>query len=670
MIDRYREGSRVAAPRLLDAATLWVALREIGPPDQLSQTLGQRVQTHLSGLFLPWIAPCPPANKKRLWLENMFYNTHMLSDRQLAHVLIPNLPVQVERPRLGPGPLLIVSTLEAGTLLACSSEARALGLGPGSSRYAAQQLLPDALCAEADEHAYHALHAAVQAALQTFTPEVETIGLGEWVVDLRGIRARAESGERQSGERGTKNERRGAKSEERVEEVSANVQADSPKRSRSPRKPRKESGEKTPAEERLDSSQTTTSGNTRSTYSQAPLFERAVTTQPRLVMDIPSKPAPTTAVPLHKIQPTQETLRQIAQELARAVQSASGLQVQIGVAANRFTAEQAAKSVERGAKNVASRSTLHAPRSTLLIPAGEEARFLAPLPIDTLPHLPGEIRRRLHLLDLHTLGDLAALRKPAVLSQFGSEFAGLYELACGRDPRPVRVDVPPLRVVRSLLLPELVDRGLILNALGRLSRQVGRALQRSGHHAEALRLTLALDDGRRLEIGAAVKPPSSDETRLMRLAAQLLGRLDVPAPVVSAAVSVYPLRSWHLGYYQRALREANVIDEKQGRLEEALHAVARRFGDAAVRVAAFFGPPLPLPITIDLNADGQPLHFCLGGRGYAVLAVEETWREERRWWDRPIRRDYFRVQVGDGSPRTLYQDLDRLTWHLDRAWPR
>ena len=564
----------------------------------------------------------------------------MLPERRLAHVWIPNLPIQVERPRVGPGALLIENTLRPGTLLACSAEAAALGLGPGNSRYTAQQLLPDALLVDADEHAYHAIHAAAQAALQTFTPEVETVGLGEWVMDLRGVwgERSGERGERGSGERGA------------------------------------ESGE-------------------RRELRQASLFERAVAAQPRLLGDALTEPEPheprtaagkarrraqaasssssSSEEPSAMLRAKGEALKALATAIAEAVQSASGLQVRIGVAANRFTAEQAAKLSPEASAMIDAHSPSSAPRSPLLlVPSGEETGFLAPLSIERLPHLPGEARRRLHLLDLHTLGDLAALRKPAVLRQFGGDFAGLYELACGRDPRPVRADAPPLRIVRSLLLPDLVDRGLILNALGRLARQVARALQRGGHHAEALRLTLTLDDGRHLEIGGALTPPSSDETRLMRYAAQQLGRLDVPAPVVSAAVSAYPLRSWHLGYHQRALREAGRVSEKQGQLEEALHTLARRFGDAAVRVAALFGPPLPLPIEVELNPQGQPATFQLGGRNYAVLVVEETWREERRWWDRPIRRDYFRIQVGDGSPRTLYQDLDRETWHLDRAWPR
>lgn len=587
----------------------------------------------------------------------------MLPERRLAHVWIPNLPIQVERPRVGPGALLIEDTLRPGTLLACSAEAAALGLGTGSSRYTAQQLLPDAILVDADEHAYHALHTTVQATLQTFTPEVETVGLGEWVMDLRGVwgERSVERGECESVERGE----RGSAGAESVERGARE----------------RGSGE-------------------RRELRQASLFERAVAAQPRLLGDALTEPEPhephtaagktrrrtqaaSSSSPSSQessamLRAKGEALKALATAIAEAVQSACGLQVRIGVAANRFTAEQAAKlSPEASAMtdahppSSAPRSPLPAPRSTpLLVPPGEEAGFLAPLSIERLPHLPGEARRRLHLLDLHTLGDLAALRKPAVLRQFGGDFAGLYELACGRDPRAVRADAPPLRIVRSLLLPDLVDRGLILNALGRLARQVARALQRGGHHAEALRLTLTLDDGRHLEIGGTLTPPSSDETRLMRYAAQQLGRLDVPAPVVSAAVSAYPLRSWHLGYHQRALREAGRVSEKQGQLEEALHTLARRFGDAAVRVAALFGPPLPLPIEVELNPQGRPATFQLGGRSYAVLVVEETWREERRWWDRPIRRDYFRIQVGDGSPRTLYQDLDRETWHLDRAWPR
>ncbi|MBL8058520.1 MAG: hypothetical protein JNK29_17585, partial [Anaerolineales bacterium] len=399
----------------------------------------------------------------------------------------------------------------------------------------ARQLAPEARVVAADELAYHAAHGALEASLRQFTPAVETVGLGEFLADARGLAA-----------------------------------------------------------------------------------------------------------------------DQLA-ELLRATQAASGLSVSLGAAAGKFPAQQAALAAGAGRlKNIA---------------PGEEARWLAPLSVGVLPHLPGELRRRLHLLDLHTLGDLAALRKPAVLRQFGGELAGLYELARGNDPRPLNPDVPPLRVVRSLrLAAPVAERGVLFNITQRLSRQIGGTLSTRGYHAEALKLTLTGADGRRWEAGQALKPPTSDAARLGRLAAQLLGRLAPTAPVEAVIIGVYPLRGWHLGAHQVALAEAGA-PARQRELENTLQLLMRRFGEAVIRVAALLGPPLPLPAAVTLNAAGFPARLEYGGQTRLILGLEEAWREERSWWERPVRRDYFRVQLADGSLRNIFQDLINGGWFLDRAWP-
>jgi hypothetical protein len=310
------------------------------------------------------------------------------------------------------------------------------------------------------------------------------------------------------------------------------------------------------------------------------------------------------------------------------------------------------------------------PGGGLVVPAGGEAHFLAPLPLSVLPNLPGELRRRLTLFDLHTLGDLAALRKPAVLRQFGGEMAGLFELARGNDPRPLNPDVPPLRLVRSLALPEPVrERQPLLRALARLCWQLSRDLERRGCHAEALKLTLLAEHGP-LEAAQAAKPPTSDEARLSRLAALLLGKLNVTAPVHRLALSAYPLRSWHLGWHQVALREQAAGDQGP-RLEEALQLLAHRFGQAAIRVAALLGPPVPVPIGVGLDAAGRPARLRVGGRVIGLAGVDDHWREERQWWEARggIRRDYFRVVLPDGSLRKIFQNLADGEWYLDRSWP-
>jgi hypothetical protein len=225
--------------------------------------------------------------------------------------------------------------------------------------------------------------------------------------------------------------------------------------------------------------------------------------------------------------------------------------------------------------------------------------------------------------------------------------------------------------VRSLRLAGPVrERQPLLNAVQRLCWQLSKVLTHKGYHAEALKLTLYTAAGGPVELGQAAKPPTSDEARLGRLAAQLLGRLPVTAPVVAVAVSVYPLRAWHLGAHQIDLLRAGV-PEKQLRFESALQLLVHRFGQAIVRVAALLGPPVPLPVAVTLDDCGAPASLAFGGLVRRVVAIHERWREERHWWDegRALRRDYYRVTLADDSYRNIFQDLVTHAWYLDRAWP-
>lgn len=468
----------------------------------------------------------------------------------IACVLAPNLPIQVERQRRKvDGSLLIAHPVDGATVFAMSDDAAEAGVQTGMSLYPARQIMPSALVIEPDEMTYHACHGAIEAALRAFSPAIETVGLGEFLVDVRGL-----------------------------ERIHKNDQA-------------------------------------------------------------------------------------LAEAMGSATQSASGLSVQVGMATGKFTAQHATRSAPQN--------------GACVVAPGTESNFLASLPITILPNLPGEMRRRLHLFDLYTLGDLVAIKKPAVLRQFGPEMSGLYELARGNDPRPLNPDVPPLRIIRSLRLTSPVtERHVLLNATHRLCWHLSKTLVEKGYHAEAVKLSLAGEDGQPLEIGQALKPPTSDENRLGRLTAQLLGRLQFKAPVVSVVLSVYPLRSWHLGLHQIALAacaprsgvEAGV-SAKQTRLEETLQLLCHRFGQAVLHIAALLGPPVPLRIRVALNAEGVPARLAFGGESRVVMGIDEYWREEKFWWDRPIQRDYFRVLLADGSLRNIFQNLINGEWYLDRAWP-
>jgi len=469
----------------------------------------------------------------------------MFTAPRLGYVLIPNLPIQAERLHRPPGvPLLIAHPVELDRVLAMSDEATSAGVEAGMALREARQMMPRALVIEPDEADYHLRHEAASAALRAFTPAVETVALGEFLVEARGFR-----------------------------------------------------------------------------------------------MDD----------------------RSLALELSSAGHAASGLTVQVGVAAGRFAAQQAARQAAGG---------------ILAVPPGQEAAFLAPLPITILPGLPGEARRRLELLDIHTLGHLAALKKAALMRQFGADAFGpqmawLYDLAQGHDPRPLNPDVPPLRLIRTFSLNEPVaDRQILLNVAGRLSWRIGQALTRNGYQAEALKLSALAVTGTELHAGQAVKPPTADEARLARLAGQLLGSLTFTTPVMRLTLCAYPLRHWSAGAQQMALVSVEG-QARQSRLTETLQLLQHRFGQAIIRIAARLGAPAPLKVEVgQKGACGCPADFEVGGWRHTVVGVDEQWREERHWWDlRPVRRDYYRVLLADGALCNLFQDLVNGEWYLDRAWP-
>jgi nucleotidyltransferase/DNA polymerase involved in DNA repair len=344
--------------------------------------------------------------------------------------------------------------------------------------------------------------------------------------------------------------------------------------------------------------------------------------------------------------------RDLACQLVREVRDAAGLpNVRAGIAGAKFAAEQAARAARPGGGYV--------------VEPGDDRAFLSPLPLSALP-LDAEMAHRLRLLGVRTLGALAALPRLAVVRQFGPHAGPLHDLACGSDARPVQADAPPLRLSRAYVFDEpLTSREPLLAHAGRAAAELAAALERRGYQAEGLRLRLEDENGAAQEKGAPVKPPSADADKLSRLAARLLGELVPAAPVAALSLSVYPVRPFHLGATQLALWTPP-RDEKRSRLQEALRSLRERFGELIVVVAALVGAPAPRPVQVTTDRHGMPQALVWRDRIREVRLIYETWRERRRWWGRPVERDYFRLETGDGLVRVVFREVRTDRWLLER----
>jgi len=347
--------------------------------------------------------------------------------------------------------------------------------------------------------------------------------------------------------------------------------------------------------------------------------------------------------------------RQMAQEAGRT----PGLDVRVGLASGKFVARQAALAARPG--------------EACVVPPGDERAFLSPLPLSALPadgstelaEVP-EMVRRLHILGVRTLGALAALPRLAVVRQFGPPAGPLHDLARGVDPRPVRPDAPPLELARSHAFDDpLADRAPLLAHAGRMATGLAGELARRGYQAEGLRLRLEAEGGAPHAAGAPLKPPSADADKISRLAARLLGRLAPAGPVTALSLTVYPLRPFHLGATQLALF-TDPAQARRARLQEALRRLRERFGEMIVVVASFLGPPSPRSIQVTAGPDGLPRALVWRDRIREVAVVYEIWRERRRWWSRPVERDYFRLETADGQVRVVFRDTRADRWLLER----
>src|SRR6267143_6834053 len=89
------------------------------------------------------------------------------------------------------------------------------------------------------------------------------------------------------------------------------------------------------------------------------------------------------------------------------------------------------------------------PGEAIVVPLGEEQKFLAAQPVSVLP-LDPDTHRRLRQLGIRSLGALAALPEAAVTAQFGALGKRLWRLAAGRIAEPVEGCVAPEPIVAAL----------------------------------------------------------------------------------------------------------------------------------------------------------------------------------------------------------------------------
>ncbi len=264
----------------------------------------------------------------------------------------------------------------------------------------------------------------------------------------------------------------------------------------------------------------------------------------------------------------------IAQKLQADIMSELGLPCSIGVASNKLVAKAATdfgKSAKRG--NVP-------PRAIQVVPPGEEAAFLAPLPAQALWGIGPKTAARLAEVGIHTIGDLAQMQDRELVALFGKYGRDLALRARGIDDSPVVTEHELKSISQETTFERDVRDGeLILRTLRGQAESVAFRLRQDNLCAVTVKIKLRWPDFSTITRQATLSQATDQDSVILTTAVQLLHQAWQPGKAIRLlGVGVSGLRP---SAHQLSLW--NDENERERRLLRAVDELRARFGKRAVK---------------------------------------------------------------------------------------
>jgi DNA polymerase-4 len=266
---------------------------------------------------------------------------------------------------------------------------------------------------------------------------------------------------------------------------------------------------------------------------------------------------------------------EIAHRLQERIWNELHLPCSIGIAANKLVAKVATdvgKAAHRGGRDY--------PRAITVVPPGEEAAFLAPLPVQALWGIGPKTTAHLESLGIHTIGDLARLSDVELTRLFGRTGPELGCRARGEDSRPVEV----VREAKSIsqettFARDVNDSDELHRTLRELSEQVGFRLRHEEVTGFTVRLKLRWEGFITITRQVRLAQPTDQDGVIYDTACKLLDSVwDGERKVRLIGVGVSGLQT-----VARQLSLWETPTEKEHRLLEAVDELRERYGKDVVR---------------------------------------------------------------------------------------
>jgi DNA polymerase-4 len=260
---------------------------------------------------------------------------------------------------------------------------------------------------------------------------------------------------------------------------------------------------------------------------------------------------------------------EIGRQIKRAIREEVRLVVSVGVAPNKFLAKIA--------------SDLKKPDALVVVAPDKVQEFLDLLPVERLWGVGKQGSKVFQRLGIRTIGQLRQWPPDALHGRFGSSGEHLWNLAHGRDDRPVVADRDAKSISSETTFEhDIAEMDVLRTWLVDLAEQVGWRLRRHGLRGRTVQLKVRFADFSTITRSCTL-PESTDITDVLWRAADdlLCQRLpDGHLPVRLLGVGVSGLND--TGQVQGMLFDGENL-KRQGLVDVVADQIKERFGVGAIR---------------------------------------------------------------------------------------
>ena len=246
----------------------------------------------------------------------------------------------------------------------------------------------------------------------------------------------------------------------------------------------------------------------------------------------------------------------------------------VGIASNKLVAKIATEVGKKAAKGT------DPPCGLTIVPAGEEAAFLAPLPLEMLWGVGPKTAAKLTSLGMHTIGDIARWPEAGLTDMFGENGRDLARRARGEDERPIFTEHDVKSISQETTFARDVrDDKALEKTLRHLAAEVARRLRDSDLAGATVKLKIRWPDFTTLTRQSTLAHRTEEPDEIWKTALQLMRSVRKPGQ----AVRLIGVGVSGLGIPARQLTLWDTQAEKSRRLLEAVDQLQQRYGHKAIR---------------------------------------------------------------------------------------